>query len=256
MLRLSGLGVLGLGLGAHSLLAADSPGFRFVVISDIHCRDERCHVWFHKVVTSMRQHQPVFCLINGDLSESALPGQLAAVRDIFGSLGVPLYATIGNHDYSGDTDRSTFEKTFPGSINYHFEHAGWQFIGLDSTQGHRVYFTSIQPPTLAWLDATLPTLDPAKPTVVCTHFPLGTFVLCRPFNADDLLARFQNFNLCATFSGHWHGYAERHFDHATVTNSRCGSWWRRNLDNSPEKGYFLSETAPGGAITHKFIVVS
>jgi len=258
MLRLSGGGLFALGLGASSLplAAAEPAAFRFIVINDIHCRDEQCHPWFRKIVASMRPHRPDFCLINGDLCENGRADQLSAVKEIFGSLGVPLYATVGNHDYFTDTDHTPFDKLFPGSVNYHFQHAGWQFLGLDSTQGRAVVFTTIQPATLAWLDATLPTLDPAKPTVICTHFPLGDGVLCRPLNAGDLLSRFDHFNLRATFSGHWHGYAERHFEQATVTNSRCGSWWRPNNDGSPQKGYFFCEATPGGDIRHQFCVVS
>ncbi len=257
MLRLSGRGLLALGLGGGALAkGADAGGFRFIVINDIHCRDERCHPWFRKIVGSMRRHEADFCLINGDLCENGRPDQLSAVKEIFGSLGVPLYATLGNHDYFTDTEHPAFDQLFPNSINHHFEHAGWQFIGLDSTQGRQVIFTTIQPHTLAWLDATLPKLDRAKPTVICTHFPLGDFVLCQPLNADGVLSRFEGYNLRATFSGHWHGYAERHFEHATVTNSRCGSWWRINNDHSPQKGYFLCEATPAGEVVRQFCVVS
>lgn len=258
MLRLTGGGLLALGLGpsrpAHS--ASEPAGFRFIVINDIHCRDERCHPWFHKIVASMRRHEPECCLINGDLCENGRTDQLSAVKEIFGGLRVPLYATLGNHDYVTDTEHVPFDTLFSGSINYHFEHGGWQFVGLDSTDGRRVVFTTIQPATLAWLDKTLPGLDRSKPIAVCTHFPLGEDILCRPLNADDLLKRFDGFNLRATFSGHWHGYAERHFEHATITNSRCGSWWRGNNDLSPQKGYFLCEALPSGELTRQFCVVS
>ena len=258
MLRVTSRGLLALGLGAGALgaSATEPAAFRFIVISDIHCRDERCHPWFRKIVASMRRHQPDFCLINGDVADSGRPDQLAAVKEIFGGLGVPLYATLGNHDYTSDTDHTPFNKLFPGSINYHFEHAGWQFVGLDSTQGRQVFFTQVQPATLAWLASTLPTLDRTKPTVICTHFPLGDAVLCRPLNADDILNPFVGFNLRATFSGHWHGFAERHFEHANLPNSRCGSWWRGNNDGSPQKGYFLCEATPSGDVRRQFCVVS
>jgi predicted phosphodiesterase len=257
MLRLSGGGLLALGLGAETLIssAAEPAGFRFIVINDIHSRDQRCRPWFQKIAASMRRHQPAFILINGDLCEHGRADQLTAVKDIFGSLGVPLYATVGNHDYVTDTDHTPFDTLFPNSLNYHFEHAGWQFVALDSTQGRQVFLTHIQPHTLAWLDANLPALDRAKPTVLCTHFPLGNAVLCRPLNADEVLNRFDGFNLVATFSGHWHGFAERHFERAIVTNSRCGSWWRVNNDASPQKGYFLCETAPAG-LRRQFCVVA
>lgn len=260
MLRLSGRGLLALGLGAaldlQAAKAATQPGlFRFIVINDIHCRDERDFPWFRRLVTDMRQYNPAFCLINGDLSENGLHEQLAPVKEIFGSLGVPLYANVGNHDYATDNTHPAYDELFPGCVNYHFQHGGWQFIGLDSTEHRKVYFTFIQRHTFAWLDATLPALDPAKPTVICTHFPLGDGVLCRPLNTGDLLHRFDHFNLRAAFSGHWHGLAEHHFEHATVTNSRCGSWWRTNHDGSLEKGYHLCETTPAGELRHHFCVV-
>jgi len=253
MLRLSGRGLLGLGATSLAASAAEPVAFRFVVISDIHFRDERCEPWCRKFAASMHRHQPDFCLINGDLTDNGRPDQFSAVKEIFGS--VPLYATVGNHDYFTDTDYAPYNKIFPGSVNYHFEHGGWQFVGLDSTQGRQVVFTHVQPPTLAWLDTTLPTLSRTKPTVLCTHFPLGDAVLCRPINADDILNRFDGFNLRGTFSGHWHGYAERHFEHAVVTNSRCASWWRSNNDGSPEKGYFLCETTPSGDLRRQFCVI-
>jgi len=260
MLRLTGGGLLAIGLGVSPLpssaATAEAPSFRFIVINDTHCRDVRCGQWFHKIAADMRPRRPDFILLNGDLSDDGSAGQLNAVKTIFGGLGVPLYATLGNHDYAIGNDHTPFNDVFPNSLNYHFEHAGWQFIGLDSTQNRQVIFTQIQPPTLAWLDKTLPALDRAKPTVICTHFPLGQAVLCRPINADEILSRFASFNLRATFSGHWHGYAERHFDHATVTNSRCASWWRENNDGSPQKGYFFCEATPSGEVRHQFCVVS
>jgi 3',5'-cyclic AMP phosphodiesterase CpdA len=256
MLRRTAAGLLAVSLGSRLASAADPADFRFIVINDIHCRDERCIPWFRKIAASMRRHQPDFILINGDLSDDGSAGQLNGVKDVFGSLGAPLYATLGNHDYAIGNDHTPFNQIFPNSLNYHFDHAGWQFVGLDSTENRGVVFTHIQPATLAWLDANLPKLDRAKPTVLCTHFPLGDAILCRPLNADDILNRFDGFNLRATFSGHWHGYAERHFEHATVTNSRCGSWWRENQDGSPDKGYFLCEATPSGDVRHQFIVIS
>ena len=257
--RRKAIRLLGLGLGAAAVSAPGAQpapgGFRFIVVNDVHCRDERCHVWMRKIVASMRKHQPAFCLINGDLCENGTTQQLTAVKEIFGGLDIPLYATLGNHDYLPDDTHWPFDSIFPNSLNYHFEHQGWQFIGLDSTDRRKVFLTMVQKPTLNWLDATLPKLDRTKPTVICTHFPLGEGVLCRPINAGEILSRFDGFNLRGTFSGHWHGYAERHFEHAEVINSRCASWWRLNNDGSPQKGYFLCETSPAGDVKRQFCVI-
>src|SRR5580692_6152460 len=68
MLRLTSASLLAVGLDSAAS-AAEPAGFRFIVINDIHCRDERCHPWFQKIVASIRRHAPDFCLINGDLCE-------------------------------------------------------------------------------------------------------------------------------------------------------------------------------------------
>jgi 3',5'-cyclic AMP phosphodiesterase CpdA len=250
------LRIAGLSLAVPATRAASPPtSFRFAIVSDIHCRDQRCHPWLRKLTSSIRSQLVDFCILNGDLADDGQPDQLTAVKSAFGALGVPIHATVGNHDYDSTNTHTAFDRVFPGCVNSWFEHKGWQFVVADSTDDNQVFWTNIQPRTFAWLDAMLPKLDRTRPTVLCTHFPLGSLVLCRPLNAGDLLDRFETFNLRATFSGHWHGYAERHFDHASVTNSRCASWWRTNHDGSPEKGYFLCDATAAGELRHQFCVV-
>jgi hypothetical protein len=111
-----------------------------------------------------------------------------------------MYPVIGNHDYLTQTNRKAYVETFPLRMNYYFRHRGWQFVGLDTTDGLRYEKTEIQPATFEWLDDYLPRLNPRKPTVVLTHFPLGPGVNYRPANADALLERFREFNLQAVFN--------------------------------------------------------
>ena len=95
-------------------------------------------------------------------------------------------------------------RRFPLRLNYYFRHEGWQFIGLDTSEGLKYEKTSVPAATLGWLDEYLPRLAPRKPTVVFTHFPLGAGVNYRPLNAEDVLYRFRDFNLQAVFCGHYH----------------------------------------------------
>ena len=254
MLRVSGMLALGL-LPAVASAGAGRSNFTFVAANDLHLRDARCGAWLTLLVGAMKTHQPDFCVLNGDLTENGTREQLSAVREIFAAARLPLFATIGNHDHFADHDRAPFEAIFPNSLNYHFEHNGWQFVALDSTEGQRVFYTHIQAPALAWLDETLPGLDKKKPLVLVTHFPLGSRVLCRPLNAPAVLERFREHNLRAVFNGHWHGYAQRKLAAATITNSRCCSWWRPNNDGSPDKGYFLCRAARDGTITREFFTL-
>ena len=112
--------------------------------------------------------------------------------------------------------------------------------------------TSIQPATLQWLDDYLPRLNPRRPTVVFTHFPLGDGVNYRPQNADELLDRFRDFNLQAVFCGHYHGFTERTSGQAILTTNRCCSLKRGNHDGTKPKGYFACEAAEG-KLTRTFV---
>jgi len=164
------------------------------------------------------------------------------------------HAIIGNHDYLSDTDRSDWNALLPGSINYSFKHRGWQFIGLDSTEGTKWEKTRIPQETLRWADDQCPRLDAAAPTVLFTHFPLGDQVRMRPSNADELLERFKAFNLVAVFNGHFHGFTEREWGHTVLTTNRCCAISRGNHDGTKEKGYFFCAAAEG-RIQREFVEV-
>lgn len=248
---------LGVGPGCARWSGQRPAGtFSFVVLNDAHFQSPQCPAWFEQVSASIRAQasRPEFCLMVGDLAEHGTASELGAMREVLQSLGLPFHAVIGNHDYVSDTDRSAWDKSFPRSLNYHFEHRGWQFMGLDSSDGTRYQNTKIQPPTLRWLDDHLRKLDPARPTVVFTHFPLGATVPMRPANADDLLERYQDFNLVAVFNGHFHGLTQRQAGRTTLTTNRCCAISRSNHDGSTEKGYFLC-TASDGRIHREFVAV-
>ena len=136
--------------------------------------------------------------------------------------------------------------------NLKLRHRGWQFVGLDTSDGQRYEKIEIQPATFRWLDDYLPRLDKTKPTVVFTHFPLGLGVKYRPTNADALLDRFRQFNLQAVFNGHYHAFTERTAGGFTLTTNRCCAYRRDNHDQSKEKGYFVGE-AKDGKITREFM---
>lgn len=253
-----GLGtLLSLGFWPGRLLAeasAPDAAFTFIAVNDLHYREAACTPWFEKVVAAMKVSAPgaEFCLVGGDLSDNGTEEQIAEIRRVLQTLNIPSHAVIGNHDHLTPSDCGPWEKHFPGQMNYAFEHRGWQFIGLDSTEGTKAANTRIGAATFAWLDANLPRLDPRKPTVILTHFPLGAEVAYRPLNADDLLARFLSFNLRAAFCGHWHGLSERQLRCATLTTDRCCSRVRANHDGSKVKGWFVCKVA-GGELNRTFV---
>jgi hypothetical protein len=284
--RLSAGALLTAGLWPGALRAAEEgagSSFRFLVVNDLHYITPDCGAWLAKVVAQMRTHEGVeFCLVAGDLCENGTEEQLTGARDALKQLGLPFHVVVGNHDYTPAPrkvnaspaptspatpekqaatpgappapDRRAYDAVFPDQVNYHFEHRGWQFLGLDTSEGLLYENTRIQPATFEWLDTHLPKLDPRKPTVIFTHFPLGPNVKYRPANADALLERFKPFNLQAVFCGHWHGFSERTLGAATLTTNRCCALKRGNHDGSKEKGYFLC-AARAGRLTREFVLV-
>lgn len=257
MLRLSAGTFLSLTLWPRRLQSADAPaadGFTFIAVNDLHCAEPACRPWFDQVVSQMKRSAPTaeFCLLGGDLADSGTAEQLTSVRDAFKALEIPVHAVIGNHDYKSDRDRSAYERIFPDQINYRFEHAGWQLIGLDTSEGTKAEGTVISGKTLQWLDRNLLELDYEKPTIIFTHFPLGEIIFGRPLNADALLQRCANLNVQAIFSGHFHGFTERHLNRTTLTTDRCCSRIRNNHDGTPEKGWFVCR-AEHGEVTRTFV---
>ena len=259
MLRLSAGQLLALGLWPGALRAegrADSGEFTFIVVNDLHYQSERCGAWFERVVRQMKatDPKPALCLILGDYAEHGTAKEIGAAKDAFAGLGMPTFGVIGNHDYTAGDDRSAYEKLFPKPLNYAREQGGWQFVGLDTTEGRQSSGTTIGAATLRWVDERLPALDRTKPLAIFTHFPLGLLTPGRPKNADDLLIRFKEHNLQAVFNGHFHGFTERKLGRVTLTTNRCCAISRENHDGTKEKGYFLC-TAKDGKVTRTFVEV-
>jgi len=99
----------------------------------------------------------------------------------------------------------------------------------------------------------LPKLDPQKPTVVFTHFPLGAGVKMRPLNAEAVLERFLDFNLRGVFSGHYHARTAVAYRGIEVVTNACCARVRDNHDGSKGKGYFVVNGTPDGLLTREFV---
>jgi predicted phosphodiesterase len=264
LLRLGAGSLLAAGLWPGALRAADARAddFHFLVVNDTHAFDEKNDKedkdveWLERVVKQMKGHdqKPVFCLHLGDVSDRGKKDELEKGRDAFKKLGLPVYYVPGNHDYKAPDDRNAFEECFPKSLNYHFDHGGWQLVAIDSTDGKKAVLANVQKDALKYLDDTLPKMDKKKPMILFTHFPLGPGHITRPSNAEEVLARFKDYNLRAVFSGHYHALTERTVGPVVLTTNRCCSLHRGNHDGSPEKGYFLCH-AKDGKVAHEFVEV-
>ena len=235
----------------------ETKNFSFIEVNELHYVDSECGHFFEKVVQQMKSTPGGIdmVLIVGDLADNGHAAQEAAQRDIFDTLGVPYHVIPGNHDYLSDDDRSGYDAIFGKFLNYTFDHNGWRFIALDTTQGTKYSNTAIQPATFKWLDENLSKFDKSQPTVVFTHFPMGPHTPFRPTNADALLERLKPFNLQAIFDGHFHGFTEHKVNNVPITTNKCCAFKRWNHDGTKEKGYFLCQ-AKDGRITREFVEVN
>ena len=232
---------------------APSLGFRFLLANDLHHGEPACDAFFQGLVTQMRTHAAIdFCLLAGDLTDRGLPESLASMRRIFSGLGVLVHTVPGNHDNDTAGDTSLYNREFPEALNRVFHHKGWQFIGLDTTDGTAWQNTRIGPHTLSFLDATVPNLDPRAPTVVFTHFPLAPGVFMRPVNADAALALLAPLNLRAVLCGHFHGRTLHPRGAAILSTGTCCARLRSNHDGTAPEGYQVCTANPDGTVTQDF----
>lgn len=248
-----GLGAGVLGPGFLRAIAADAnTGFKFIVVNDTHYMSDECGKYLAGLVKQMNAEKPAFVLHAGDVTDQGGVAHLKSARKVFRRLDCAFHPVMGNHDWFTPTDRRAYLTTFPLKLNYSFRHDGWQFIGLDTTEGQKFEKTRIQPATFEMLDDILGRLSREKPTVVFTHFPLCEKVKMRPVNADELLARFKGWNLRAIFNGHYHAFTECERAGAPITTNRCCALKRHNHDGTKEKGYFVCE-ATAGRLTRRFV---
>ncbi|HKB05088.1 MAG TPA: metallophosphoesterase [Gemmataceae bacterium] len=258
LLRRSPAALLAGGMWPGALAAGDpdAGAFTFLVVNDLHSLDKKCRPWFEKVVQQMASHaeRPELLLIAGDLAEDGTAAQIGAVKEIFASVKVPMYVVPGNHDYTAANSRNAYDDLFPDRLNYVFDHRGWQFVALDTTEWTKAQNTIISGTTLKWLDDQLPKLDQKKPLVAFTHFPLGEGVRMRPKNADEVLKRLTGHNLRAAYSGHYHAFTAKTAGEAVLTTNKCCAFSKGNHDGTKEKGYFLV-TAKDGKLERRFVEV-
>jgi hypothetical protein len=240
--------------GALAAQDASAGEFPFICVNDLHYTDENCAPFFKRMVEKMKQASPdsKLLLVAGDLVENGTVVQCAAIKELLAASGMTLKVVIGNHDYASDTDRKAFEEAFPDSLNYTFEHGGWQFVCVDTTFGRNGL--EIQKPALQWLDDELPKLDKKRPMILMGHHPLAAGVAIRVRSADAMLDRFKEFNLRAAFNAHYHAFTEKTLRDCVLTTDRCCSFRANNHDGSKEKGFFACQVKDG-KVVRQFVEV-
>lgn len=239
----------------HELRAADNGVKQSKVNSD-RFRDETVPVL--NATISGQNGLPCYGITLGDVVFSAgsrdSNPSMPVMRAHFSKVNMPVFQTMGNHDYTFFTagrplvvdPRSSsvnlkvqraFEDCF-GPINYSFNRGDVHIVGMRDIYwdkaGEEGYEGGFSDEQYAWLQADLANVSKDKMVILCIHIPL---VSCKDDHSASkvaaLLAQYRN---ATVFSGHTHykrGYASvkstsiyEHI-HAAV----CGTGWWSSIES-------------------------
>lgn len=165
------------------------------------------------------EQSPHAVSLTGDLVDSGLPQEYAALRELLAPLKMPLYLMPGNHD-----DRDALRAAFPEHaylrqsqefIQYAIDDYPLRIVALDTLIPGKGS-GELCDRRIEWLDRTL-ALAPERPTVVLMHHPpfqtLITYMDQFPLRDRDALAAVigRNPQVHAILCGHVHRPIETRF---------------------------------------------
>lgn len=238
--------------------------------------------------------RPDFILNGGDAIMDALSRDKGTVRrqwNVWNRIwqqenALPIYHCIGNHDvwgYNGSKNDPLYGKTWATEQlkmthrYYSFDHSGWHFVVLDSTQPTPEggwYTARIDEEQLSWLKTDLRKTDAKKPVLILSHIPiLSASVLYNRkvqkngqreisggllhTDATELIQLFHkrpNVKVC--LSGHTHLLDRVDYNGVTYLNNGAlsGDWWDRSTYHHTRAGYALIDLYDDGWVQRTYVV--
>jgi 3',5'-cyclic AMP phosphodiesterase CpdA len=174
-----------------------------------------------------------FCVL-GDLTNDATPDEVDSTKAQLDRVGIPFYATIGNHDFYQADGWQRFKENYGPSCFPVVIADRIKLIFLDTADG------TLGPTQFDWLDSEL--ADDRFTKIVLTHYPVfdGEKPIMWRLASDaervkvqSLLERYGAYAWCA---GHIHGL--RHTQVDSVHHFTCGAMAPGVLDYG-NPGYLL-----------------
>ncbi|MEO0082272.1 MAG: metallophosphoesterase [candidate division WOR-3 bacterium] len=165
------------------------------------------------------KHISFFCVL-GDLTNDATEQEVTTIRAALDSVGVPYYATIGNHDLYQKEGWQRFRDNFGPSCYSVTIADRLKLIFLDTAEG------TVGERQFAWLEQELSKSRSCR-KVVCTHFPCYdgiTPTMWRMASTAERLrleSMLSEYRVHAIVSGHIHGW--RHTEIAGVHHFIAGT---------------------------------
>ena len=217
------------------------------------------------------QNLPCYGVTLGDIvysegSRNSNSG-MTTMRNYFKNINMPVFQTMGNHDFtffytssplSTNSSTSTlylaaqrkFEDTF-GPVNLSFNRGNVHFVCMrniifDSNTDAASYHGGFTDEQYSWLQQDLANVPKSKMIVLCVHIPI--LGILSNEHVKDVLNLMKQYASAKVFSGHTHykryngnvnstGIAEH--VHAAV----CGQWWWSNIEG---------DGCPNGYTVYKF----
>jgi outer membrane protein assembly factor BamB len=224
--------------------ASAGSGFSFVHISDSETSEGG--KWLEEIreYITHANPRPAFLIHTGDLCHA--DGIIWHAEKVsYGTLGIPVFFAIGNHDYLlGDNkERPSWVGYYPGvqygeqlferclgPTYYSFEAGEIHFLVLPSLHSHDAEPGTSPADLHQWLNNDLEMLAPDRSIIVLQHCPeLGRYVVRAEGKKDLDLGQC---NLRAILAGHWHANQARRsadgFLSLLTTTPKCGG-----IDHSP-----------------------
>lgn len=189
-----------------------------------------------------------FCCILGDLTHDATAEEVQAVKAALDSLGIPYYATVGNHDLYQADGWARFKQHFGPSCNSLVVAGRVKLILLDSAEG-RIGETQFD-----WLEQELREADGCI-KVIGTHYPgydgaaPSMYRLASATERYKLQHLLQVYRVYAYVAGHIHGW--RHTLAGGVHHFIVGTMAPGELDYG-RPGYLLL-TFAGDSLSWEFV---
>jgi 3',5'-cyclic AMP phosphodiesterase CpdA len=224
-------------LQAPATITVTNPAsFKFAMFGDIQIRAEN-KTTLTPFKTEVTAKNIDFFVVLGDLTEDGTVDEFTKVKTALDSVGIPYYATIGNHDLfqSGSNGGWTTWQSVFGPATYSVTIANAvRFLFLDSASG------DIGQSQFTWLETQLKNTVPFN--IVGTHYPIydGMNPLIwrlasaeERYKLTDLLMRY---NVSSYVAGHIHGFKQTQV--GTVNHLITGSMYPYELDYG-ERSYAL-----------------
>lgn len=225
-----------LALPAPGPPAVDPDSFSFALFGDVHVnRNAGYRNRFGWLRDEVAERGIDFVVVLGDLADQGLADEYDAARAALDSLGVPVYAVLGNHDLYQADGWESFKLRF-GPSTYAVTVAGRVKLILLDTAGGELGATQFD-----WLEEEL--AGPGAPVrLVGTHYALfdgaDPMLWRMPSSAErlKLVALMRDHGVRALVSGHLHGF--RHAFIGATEHFIVGTMGAGELDYG-EPGFLL-----------------